>query len=633
MRLLTRIITFSFVGALLLLAGCDSLNLEPKDEFQASQVFEDPALAQSYLNQIYTRTGLGYGDPMQTPGITDEAYNTHGHPGSQNVMSTVSPGDRGIWDAPGWRAPDAPYYQGYNWGSVWSSIRDLNLFIQNVKGNEQVPPDQRQLLLGEAYFLRGFFYQNLMKLYGGVPIVKQVFDLGAGEEQYQVERNTFPETINSIVSDLDSSATLLAGKEPRRQGAATEAAARALKSRVLLYAASDLYHNSPFSGDVAQYVSYTSGDQQQRWQEAMNAAQDVIDMWPTSLEQDLSAEEYHRLFTKGNPNGTIWARYFDPDASFNHNQSTFVSPNGYFSWSGDTPTQQHVNAYEMADGSDFQWEGGDPSLPNPEEQAPDRDPVEAENPYDDRDPRLHANIHFNGADWRERPAGTPRSTDPEGVYQPGVYELPDGSMKGGLDTDAGPQPWNSSQSGYNLRKFVDRDIVPNNEQAYNPWIYIRYAEVLLNKAEAAANLGNMSAALQAVNKVRSRVGMPDLQMTNSSAPTYVSGQEDLLEEIRQEREVELAFEGHRYFDVRRWMIGEEAYQDAHAIQITGTLTGSPGSDMALGELIAQDMYDYSYKVINIQEREWDDCNYFLPFPNDEVNRNPNLGANQNPLCN
>ncbi len=625
MRSLTRIITFSFVGSLLLLAGCDSLNLSPKDEFEADQVFEDPALAQSYLNQIYTRTGIGFGDPMQTPGVTDEAYNTHGHPGTQNIMSNVSPGDRGIWDAPGWRAADDPYYQGYNWGSVWSSIRDLNLFIQNVKGNEQVPPDQREQLLGEAYFLRGFFYQNLMKLYGGVPLVKQVFELGSGEQQYQVERNTFPETIDFIVSDLDSSATLLAGKEARRQGAATEAAARALKSRVLLYSASDLYNDSPFSGsDVAQYVSHTSGNQMDRWQAALDAAQAVIDVWPHGLEQNLSSEEYHRLFTKGNPNGTIWARYFDADADFNHNQSQFVSPNGYFSWSGDTPTQQHVNAYEMADGSDFQWEGGDPSLPNPEEQAPDRDPVQAENPYEERDPRLKANIQFNGNDWRERPAGTPRSTDPVGVVQTGVYEMQDGSMQGGLDTDAGPQSWNSSQTGYNLRKFVDRDIVPNNEQAYNPWIYLRYAEVLLNKAEAAANLGQLGTARQALNKVRSRVGMPDVT---------TSDQTELLEEIRQEREVELAFEGHRYFDVRRWMIGEEAYQDAHAIEITGELTGSPSSDLSLGELIAQDMYDYSYKVINLQEREWDDCNYFLPFPNDEVNRNPNLGEAQNPLCN
>lgn len=92
MRILTRIITFSFIGSLLLLSGCDSLNLSPKDEFQADQVFEDPALTRSYLNELYTQTGLGYGDPMPTPGIVDEALNTHDHPGSQNIMSSLTPG-------------------------------------------------------------------------------------------------------------------------------------------------------------------------------------------------------------------------------------------------------------------------------------------------------------------------------------------------------------------------------------------------------------------------------------------------------------------------------------------------------------------------------------------------------------
>ena len=182
MRILTRIIALSFVGSLLLLAGCDSLNLEPKDEFQADQVFEDPGLTRAYLNEMYSHTGMGYGDPMHTPGIVDEALNTHNHPGSQNIMSTLTPGDRGQWDSPGGWSPEDPQYEAYDWGSAYSFIRDLNLFIQNVNGNEVLPANEREALLGEAYFLRGYFYQNLMKLYGGVPIVHGVAELGAGEE-------------------------------------------------------------------------------------------------------------------------------------------------------------------------------------------------------------------------------------------------------------------------------------------------------------------------------------------------------------------------------------------------------------------------------------------------------------------
>jgi hypothetical protein len=618
MRLLTRTLTAFFIGSLLIVAGCDSLNLEPKDELPADQVFQDPALAEAYLNEVYARTGLGFGDPMPTPSVVDEAFNTHGHPGTQNIQSTVSPGDRGIWDAPGWRAADSPYYQGYNWNSVFSSIRDLNLFIQNVQGNENMPTAQREQLLGEAYFLKGFFYQNLMKLYGGVPLLDKVFELSGDVAQYQTPRGTFAETIDFIVADLDSAATLL-GTDARRQGAATEGAARALKSRVLLFAASDLYNESPFSGN--EFVSYTGGSQQERWQAAADAAQAVIDMDEYELEPAPTHEAYHELFTRGNPGGTIWARYFNENASFNHNQSQFVSPNGYFSWSGDTPTQQHVDAYDMADGSDFEWEGADPTPSSPDAREPDRDSVDAENPYVDRDPRLYANIQFNGADWRSRPGGEPASTDPVGVILTGKYETADG-MKFGLDTGNGPQPWNSSRTGYNLRKFVDRDIRPDQEQAYNPWIFIRYAEVLLNKAEAEANLGNTGAALTALNEVRNRVGMPDITQAD------FSGREGLLTHIRNEREVELAFEGHRYFDVRRWKMGPEAYRDVWGIEVTGHLkSGVDASGMSLGELVAQDSYNYYFKVINLQEREWSNENYFLPFSNDEMNRNPELEQN------
>jgi hypothetical protein len=616
MRILTRIITLFFVGSLLFLAGCDSLDLQPKDEFGADQVFEDPGLTRAFLNELYSHTGMGYGDPMLTPGIVDEALNTHDHPGSQNIMSSLTPGDRGQWDSPGGWSPEDPQYEAYDWGSVYSFVRDLNLFIQNVEGNDVIPANEREALLGEAYFLRGYFYHNLMKLYGGVPFVTEVFELAEGEAQFQVGRHSFTHTVNSVVSDLDTAAELLEGKEVRRQGAATEAAAHALKSRVLLFAASDLYHDSPFSS-ATEFVTYSSSDttRQDLWQGVIDAANEV-ESAGFSLGEDLSAEEYHELFTTGNPN-TIWARHFDADAGFAHNHSQWVSPNGYFSWSGDTPTQQHVDAYEMADGSDFQWEGADPTPTNPEEQEPDRDAVDAENPYDDRDPRFYANIHFNSAEWRERPAGTPRSTDPVGVIQTGTYEMPGGDMQGGLDTDAGPQNWNASRTGYNLRKFVDQSVVPNNEQAFNAWIHIRYAEVLLNKAEAHAELGEMGDARSALNEVRSRVGMPDVTASGSA----------LMEQIRQEREVELAFEGHRYFDIRRWKMGEEAYQDAQGIEITGMLEGSPDSELALGELIAQDHYNYLYKVVNRQEREWQEKNYFLPISNDEMNRNPNLTQN------
>ncbi|MFB6272700.1 MAG: RagB/SusD family nutrient uptake outer membrane protein [Salinibacter sp.] len=618
MRTLTRTLAL-VLACSLVLAGCDSLSLKPRDEIASDQVWKDPTLTKSFLNDVYARTGLGYGDPMPTPGVVDEALNTHNHPGSENIMSNLNPSDRGIWDAPGWRPVTNAPYQQYYWPSVYESVRKLNLFITNVKDSKVLPSSSKKTLLGEAYFLRGYFYHNLMKLYGGVPVIKKPFELSGDLSKYQVPRNSFKGTIDFIVADLERAASRL-DSEPRRPGAASKGAAMALESRVRLHAASDLYNNSPFSGNKAKFVSYTGGNQQDRWQAALNAAQEVIDMGAYSLKQTDSPHEDHELFTKGNPSGAIWSRFFKESGGYAHNQSTYVSPNGYNSWSGDTPIQQHVNAYEMADGSDFEWEGADPRSAS--------EPVDAKNPYDDRDPRLYANIHFNNADWRTRPPGI-QTLDPKGVIQTGWFEDPEqggsmdsgiqGTLRPGLDTrESGIQNWNGTKTGYNLRKFVDRDINPSQEQAYNQWQYIRYAEVLLNKAEAAANLGKMDMALQALNKVRSRVGMPDVKRSD------VSGKEELLAEIRQEREVELAFEGHRYFDVRRWKMGEETYTDARGIRAVGHLV--PKSHPQAQELV-DNYYNYYYNVVVDQERQWKNKNYFLPISRDEMDKNPKLKQN------
>ena len=385
------------LGGALLFAGCDSaLDLDPRDELSSDAVWQDPALAQAYLNEVYSATGLGFGDPMLTPGVVDEAVNTHGHDGTVVVTSNLTPDDRGIWDSPGWRPITDPEYEHYNWSSVYARIRDLNIFLQNVEGNDAMPADARETLLGEAYFLRSYFYHNLMQLYGGVPLIDAPFELGDDLAQYQVPRGSFEETINFIVSDLDNAARRLS-TSARRPGAATRGAALALKSRVLLYAASDLYNRNP-SG-MAE-TGYTSGDQQQRWRAAKDAAQAVIDLGVYSLEPAPTALAYHDLIVWGGGSGLIWARFFNGDGGDAHNHSQFVSPNGYNSWSGDTPAQQHVDAYEMLDGSEFSWD-------NPEHAA---------NPYKNRDPRFDANILYNGRAWRPRRSGV-NTLDPRGVIQ------------------------------------------------------------------------------------------------------------------------------------------------------------------------------------------------------------------------
>jgi hypothetical protein len=495
----------------------------------------------------------------------------------------------------------------YAWEDVYSTIRKINIFLKKAEGSDVRSSTEKETLLGEAYFLRAYFYHNIMKKYGGIPIIEKPFKLGEGTERYQVPRNTFKETVNHIVMDLDQAAARLS-VDARRKGAATKGAALALKSRVLLYAASDLYNENPSGMKV---TGYTGGSQQARWQKAKEAAQAVIDLDEYRLPQAESSEEYRtNLLREDNPE-FIWARYFGEAGGPAHNQSLWTGPNGYDCWGGNMPTQQHVNAYENADGSQFEWKRADPVSAD--------EPVDAKNPYKKRDPRLKANIIYNGTQWRERQAGPTT----KGIMQTGYYEHPDrggsyeesgvqGELRPGMETRDGPiHPWAGTRTGYFLKKFTSREVSCRDEQAYNPWPFLRYAEVLLNYAEASANLGDTQDALWALNKVRSRVGMPD-------GPADGGPNRTLMERIRQEREVELAFEDHRYWDVRRWMIAPEVYSEgAKGIRIEGELDPN-------GQLLVDHRYNYKYNVRLVDQRQWNDKAYFLPITDEEMNRNPEL---------
>jgi hypothetical protein len=587
MKLFTPISAIT-VGCALLWAGCD-LNLDPPTELGSDAVWSDPGLVEAYLNDVYSGVGYGFGDPM-IAGLADEAKNTHEHGDAPMLLSNMTPTDRGLWS---W---GNEVITQYRWDIVYSRIRDLNTLLQNVAASQALSADQKKTFLGEGHFLRAFFYHNLMRLHGGVPLIDQVFELGADLDQYQVPRASFEETVNFIVADLDTAASLLT-PGGRRLGAATQGAALALKCRVLLYAASDLYARPSATAETG----YIGGDQTARWQAAANACKAVMDLGRYSLTPAPTSKAYHDLFAKGNPGETIWARYFQSSGGESHNQGLWLSPNGYNSWSGDTPLQEHVDKYETADGSEFSW----------------ADSAEAADPYANRDPRFYANVLYNGAVWRPRPPGLD-ALDPVGIIETGWFEMPDNTLRAGLDTrESFVQNWNGTKTGYNLAKFTDEDLLPDRQQQFNPWPFLRYAEVLLNYAEAAAELGLATEAASALNQVRARVGMPAVPPDGGPPRT-------LMDRIRQDRAVELAFEEHRYFDVRRWMIAPQAYTNGHGIRVTGRLdpTGKPLTYN--GQV---NRYRYEYQVIQVDERLWNDKAYFLPIPQDEMDRNPKLVQN------
>jgi len=449
---------------------------------------------------------------------------------------------------------------------------------------------------------------------------------GLGEETYEAPRNTWEETINFIVSDLDDAASLLAGKS-MAAGRASELAALALKSRVLLYAASDL-HDGPTasakSSLLAGYsdldlLAYPSGDRTQRWQQAQAAAKAVLDKAsgnlyglsePVSHEEGIQNYINNSLSRNGGENELIMARYFINAKQENGGrQGLFNGPNGYNNWAGNSPVQLLVDDYEMMDGTKFDWN-------NPEHAA---------NPYENRDARFYASILYDGAQWKPRSSAN-QARDPLGQIQTGTYEITDESGNKvthfGLDTRNSPiEDWNGSYTGYYVRKFIDPDpaIVDQNTWQEVPWPILRYTEAVLNYVEASLELGQEDEARAWLNQIRFRVGQPAL----------TSSGEQLMEDYRNERRIEMAYEEQRYHDARRWMIAEETLgRKANTISITGTL--KPGVTNSLYRYDPE-IYNYVYKVVPIdpgkENRTWLDKMYYIPILRDELNRNTLLVQN------
>ncbi|SIN99902.1 RagB/SusD family nutrient uptake outer membrane protein [Algoriphagus halophilus] len=607
---------FVLVAALFTIASCnnDFLNTDPLGEVSQAAVWTDPALAEAFVTGIYQGFGNGGFDEQMLASLTDEAIFTH--PG--RGITTIT-------EARTNSADDGWVNNTIFWGNMYSYIRRANIAIEELSepqfANDGGIVDR---LLGEAKFMRAYYYQQLARYYGGVPIVDRPY--GLGEETYEAPRNTWEETINFIVSDLDDAASLLAGKS-MAAGRASELAALALKSRVLLYAASDL-HDGPTasakSSLLAGYsdldlLAYPSGDRTQRWQQAQAAAKAVLDKAsgnlyglsePVSHEEGIQNYINNSLSRNGGENELIMARYFINAKQENGGrQGLFNGPNGYNNWAGNSPVQLLVDDYEMMDGTKFDWD-------NPEHAA---------NPYENRDARFYASILYDGAQWKPRSSAN-QARDPLGQIQTGTYEITDESGNKvthfGLDTRNSPiEDWNGSYTGYYVRKFIDPDpaIVDQNTWQEVPWPILRYTEAVLNYVEASLELGQEDEARAWLNQIRFRVGQPAL----------TSSGEQLMEDYRNERRIEMAYEEQRYHDARRWMIAEETLgRKANTISITGTL--KPGVTNSLYRYDPE-IYNYVYKVVPIdpgkENRTWLDKMYYIPILRDELNRNTLLVQN------
>jgi SusD family. len=243
-----------------------------------------------------------------------------------------------------------------------------------------------------------------------------------------------------------------------------------------------------------------------------------------------------------------------------------LSPNGYDGYSAYNVIQQMVDEFEMADGTAFSW----------------NNPAHAQNPYANREPRFYADILANNQQFKGR------------LTQ--FYE-------GGDDSPQSPySPWNASKTRYCMRKMVDEAVDWKKQDfAATQWVVFRLSEMYLNYAEACAALGQYGEA---------RTYLNDLRQLKAGLPALTAPDAGLMDRIKHERRIELCFEGHRFFDIRRWGIAEVGSEDAKGVVITKQPNGT-----------------FTYQQITVEERTWKPSFYFYPIPRTEIQKNPNITQN------
>jgi starch-binding outer membrane protein, SusD/RagB family len=625
--IMKKIFYYIIAGSMLLLAlpSCkDVLNQQAVDTFNQDVVFSDIQVVKAYLGKCYDRMGgntdagiLGMREDLLSD-ATDQTLCIHRPANYGNIKNTLSPDNLGYFSNTG--------YGGFvYWNNLYSNIQNLNTIIDKI---DAVPtstaPDiaLKTRLKGEAYFIRALMYSNLMMNYGGVVLIDKPNTL---KQDFQtMKRSTLAQTKDFILADIASAIATLPATSTIEQGRATPAAAAALKSRILLFCASSLTNGGNTIADPGNLISFPAGSQTALLQAARDAAKDVMNgtygtyslvgstaepVPPlTDAQVKAYADNYQNLFLqKGKWNSeTIWGIQYPLTGGNVNNANLWYGPCAYHNWGNNDPTEPAVRSFEMADGTPFVWDKytpGDQYLRTATAAQLTADPQR--NPYVGREPRFYAIVLYNGAAWQTRPTDV---NDPLNTVQTGSYWQPGATAAyaAGIDSRQGTvEAWNGTKTGYYLKKFLDPSIAGQYFRNTTTWVEFRYAEILLNYAEACIELGgaDLVNGLNALNLVRNRAGLPDrsLASTQAQARTY----------IRQERAIEFFGEGHRYYDLRRWVMYGTVTQNVYGMKIKQFANG-----------------DFEWKLDltdNEDPRTWGgDKYYWIPLSRDEMNKAPNL---------
>lgn len=503
-----------------------------------------------------------------------------------------------------WNAYNAT---GRVWINMYEGIRKSNIFLDNIHItplSDEFTAQDKDRWIGEAILLRALYHFYVMRVYGPSPIMD--YAATVADDFTQIRRQPLDSCINFVLRECDRAIPLLPMRavNNRQTGRMTAAVAYALKARLLLYRASDLWNGNPDYAnfkDNAGVELFPQVKDERWWAEAAAAAKKCIEECEAAgytlyrVAEDDPVQNYYHLFLDRYNNEVILGR----NCGVEPVPEKCGFPRSQGGWAGWNVTQQQVDAYEMdngiipitgytSDGSPIiDSRSGYKETGYAEEAGPaGRWPAGVRNMYVHRDPRFYATVAYNGAMFKERQIE---------LWSSGA----DGRGNEGRDY---------CTTGYLLKKYVDETCnIPQGIFSLKTWILFRLGEIYLDYAEALNEAeGPVSDVYYYVNQIRDRAGMPGL-------PSGLSKSE-MRERIRHERRIELAFETHRYFDCHRWKIAEKT--DNGPIW---------GMNISAGASLQDEAY---YKRTLIENRVFKaPTHYLFPIFQDEIDKNPNLVQN------
>jgi hypothetical protein len=526
-----KIINIQVFGALLfLLSSCDSwLDLTPTDRLSDKVVWEDETSADKYINGFYTYLNQ-YGQ-----------FGTQQFGGSltESLTDAFKYGSYALGNKAG--HPNNYVFNPSviteasclydNWDDGYNKVRRLNQFLNSMEKYSTFSDDRNKLLEAQTRFFRAFIYFQLAKRHGGVILYTSLDQMDKDQA-----RSTEEATWDLIQTDLEYAIENLPEEwaDSEDEGRLTKYAALAFQSRAMLYA--------------------------ERWQVAYDAADEVIKSQMFSLMSD-----YAKAWKGSNSESVLEFGYAVSGPNHTFDKDYVPLCDGYEFGALGTPTQEMVESYEKADGTRMDW-------------TPYHTDNSTRPPFEDLEPRFAASVIFPGSTWK----GNTMQNSVNGIY---------GGFMAYRDQ---PYSYGYTTTGYFLKKLMDESLIDiKGVASTQTWVEIRYAEVLLNKAEAAFRLNKTDEAQIAMNEVRDRVNLPGIFTTGTQ----------WFSDYRNERKVELAYEGHLFWDMRRWKLAHLEYSNyrAHGFKITGG--------------------NYEYIDVDYEDRLFLEKTYVLPIPTSELENN------------